>query len=156
SRRKVRSAGHGSSWRRCRSGWTPSAGSSADPSLLVGLSPGYPTSRAFLRLATDRSLLGLVTAHLLFAVQPGASSRKDGRVVITYWEKWAGDDAAAMQRIVDDFNSTDGKRKGIYVTSGHWSVAVVHRRSTTTSDCSPRRRRRCRKRGWIRTGRPVR
>jgi multiple sugar transport system substrate-binding protein len=61
------------------------------------------------------ALLGLVAAYLLFAVRPGVSSRMDGRVVITYWEKWAGEDAAAMQRLVDDFNSTVGQEKGIYV-----------------------------------------
>ena len=61
------------------------------------------------------ALLGAVTAYLLFFVQPDEAARLDGRVVITYWEKWAGDDAAAMQRIVDEFNGTVGRRKGIYV-----------------------------------------
>ncbi len=61
------------------------------------------------------ALLGCVTAYLLFLVQPGESSRKDGRVVITYWEKWNGEDAAAMQQVVNDFNNTVGKQKGIYV-----------------------------------------
>src|SRR5262249_13009452 len=32
-----------------------------------------------------------------------------------YWEKWSGDDAADMYRIVQDFNNTVGKQKGIYV-----------------------------------------
>lgn len=38
-----------------------------------------------------------------------------GRVVVTYWEKWTGDEAAQMQIIVDDFNKSVGKEKGIYV-----------------------------------------
>src|SRR5262245_46273958 len=61
------------------------------------------------------ALLGAVSAYLLFVVQPDAATRRDGRVVITYWEKWAGDDASAMQRIVDDFNATVGTQEGIYV-----------------------------------------
>ncbi|MCA1596730.1 MAG: ABC transporter substrate-binding protein [Chloroflexi bacterium] len=60
-------------------------------------------------------LMGMAAAYLLLVVQPGDSTRKDGRVVVTYWEKWSGEDAAAMQQVVDDFNNTVGKRKGIFV-----------------------------------------
>ena len=38
-----------------------------------------------------------------------------GRVVVTYWEKWTGEEAAQMQVIVDDFNKSVGKEKGIFV-----------------------------------------
>ncbi len=61
------------------------------------------------------ALLALAAAYLLFIVQPSDPARKDGRVVVTYWEKWSGEDAAAMQRVVDDFNNTVGRQKGIYV-----------------------------------------
>ena len=37
------------------------------------------------------------------------------RVIVDYWEKWTGGEAAAMQQIVDDFNNTIGKEKGIFV-----------------------------------------
>jgi ABC-type glycerol-3-phosphate transport system substrate-binding protein len=36
-------------------------------------------------------------------------------VVVDYWEKWTADEAAAMKIIVDDFNSTVGKDKHIFV-----------------------------------------
>ena len=37
------------------------------------------------------------------------------RVLVTYWEKWTGKEAEQMQEIVNDFNNTVGKDKGIYV-----------------------------------------
>lgn len=59
--------------------------------------------------------LALATAYLLLFVQPESAAGKDGRVVVTYWEKWSGDDAADMYKIVEDFNNTVGKQKGIFV-----------------------------------------
>lgn len=38
--------------------------------------------------------------------------RKDGRVVITYWEKWTNFEADAMRAVVDEFNKSQDK---IYV-----------------------------------------
>ncbi|HEY0074823.1 MAG TPA: ABC transporter substrate-binding protein [Abditibacteriaceae bacterium] len=38
-----------------------------------------------------------------------------GRVLVTYWEKWTGKEADQMQEIVNDFNKTVGKEKGIFV-----------------------------------------
>lgn len=37
------------------------------------------------------------------------------RVIVQYWEKWTGNEAGQMQKIVDAFNDTVGKDKGIYV-----------------------------------------
>jgi multiple sugar transport system substrate-binding protein len=37
------------------------------------------------------------------------------RVVVSYWEKWTGKEADQMKEIVNDFNNTVGKEKGIYV-----------------------------------------
>jgi multiple sugar transport system substrate-binding protein len=37
------------------------------------------------------------------------------RVIVHYWEKWPGKEGQAMRDIVDDFNTTVGKDKGIYV-----------------------------------------
>ena len=37
------------------------------------------------------------------------------RVIVSYWEKWTGEEAEQMQQIVDDFNNRVGKEKGIYV-----------------------------------------
>ena len=36
-------------------------------------------------------------------------------VVVDYWEKWTGDEGSQMREIVDDFNKTVGKEKGIFV-----------------------------------------
>ncbi len=35
--------------------------------------------------------------------------RKDGRVVITYWEKWTNFEADAMRAVVDEFNASQDK-----------------------------------------------
>lgn len=36
-------------------------------------------------------------------------------VIVEYWEKWVGTEAAQMQQIVDDFNNTIGKQQRIFV-----------------------------------------
>jgi multiple sugar transport system substrate-binding protein len=60
-------------------------------------------------------LLALAAAGVLvFGPRAGADRPKD-RVVVTYWEKWTGNEAAQMKQIVDDFNRTVGAQKGIYV-----------------------------------------
>jgi ABC-type glycerol-3-phosphate transport system substrate-binding protein len=62
-------------------------------------------------------LVGFLLAALLlvaFGPRP-ALSHPEGRVVVQYWEKWTGDEGAAMQKIVDDFNNTVGAEKHIYV-----------------------------------------
>ena len=51
---------------------------------------------------------------LLFGGRTGAGPGR-GRVVVRYWEKWTGKEAEQMMQIVDDFNNTVGKEKGIYV-----------------------------------------
>ncbi|HCD34003.1 MAG TPA: hypothetical protein DER01_16450, partial [Phycisphaerales bacterium] len=33
----------------------------------------------------------------------------DGRLILTYWEKWTGFEAQAMQQIVDDYNQSQQK-----------------------------------------------
>ena len=55
-----------------------------------------------------------VAGLLLFGPRP-QTNPPAGRVVVTYWEKWTGREAEQMQQIVDDFNQTVGKDKGIYV-----------------------------------------
>lgn len=60
-------------------------------------------------------LLLLAAAVILaFGPRPGAKRPAD-RVCIRYWEKWTGPEAEQMQQIVDDFNNSMGKDKGIYV-----------------------------------------
>ncbi|MFN3683465.1 MAG: hypothetical protein ACK41F_05960, partial [Fimbriimonadaceae bacterium] len=40
-----------------------------------------------------------------------AASRQAGseRVVVTYWEKWTGDEKRSMQRVVDAFNASQDR-----------------------------------------------
>src|SRR4051812_35247461 len=38
-----------------------------------------------------------------------------GAVVVTYWEKWTGAEAAQMRQIVDDFNTSVGRNKKIFM-----------------------------------------
>jgi multiple sugar transport system substrate-binding protein len=51
---------------------------------------------------------------LFFGPRPDADVPA-GRVVVDYWEKWTGEEGEQMKSIVDDFNNTVGKDKGIYV-----------------------------------------
>ena len=76
---------------------------------LVGIS----ASRAF-RWVVVVALVGGALA--LLALGPRAAEQyPDGFVVVDYWEKWTGDEEAAMRRIVNDFNATVGRDKKIYV-----------------------------------------
>ncbi|MDX1933091.1 MAG: ABC transporter substrate-binding protein [Capsulimonadales bacterium] len=60
------------------------------------------------------ALAGIGLYLLAFARNAGPEDAR-GRVVVTYWEKWTGNEAEQMQEIVRDFNDTVGKDKGIYV-----------------------------------------
>jgi len=76
------------------------------------------------------TLLGLfvLAAAVLLVFGPRRSTRPPaGRVVVTYWEKWTGTEGAQMQQIVDEFNNTVGREKGIYVQ--YLSVSNVDRKT---------------------------
>ncbi len=61
------------------------------------------------------TLLALsVLAVLAFGPRGGAVIPPH-RVVIEYWEKWTGNEARQMRKIVHSFNHTVGRRRGIYV-----------------------------------------
>ncbi len=53
-------------------------------------------------------------AVLVFGPRPHENSVQ-GRVHVQYWEKWTGLEAQQAQEVVDAFNSTVGKEKGIWV-----------------------------------------
>ncbi|HEY1921472.1 MAG TPA: hypothetical protein VGG44_01805, partial [Tepidisphaeraceae bacterium] len=42
-------------------------------------------------------------------------SAPEGRIRIQYWDKWTGLEGQQMQNVVDAFNETVGKEKGIWV-----------------------------------------
>lgn len=47
--------------------------------------------------------------------EPAVPAEREHDVVIHYWEKWLGPEYAAIQRTVNDFNSSVGREKHIYV-----------------------------------------
>lgn len=53
-----------------------------------------------------------VSSFLMVLALTGCSKpdpTRDGRVVITYWEKWGGFERAAMKAVVDDFNASQNR-----------------------------------------------
>ncbi|HEY7088050.1 MAG TPA: ABC transporter substrate-binding protein [Tepidisphaeraceae bacterium] len=54
-----------------------------------------------------------------------------GRVEIRYWEKWSGKEADQMKEIVDDFNRTVGKEKGIWCS--YISMSSVDQKTLTAT-----------------------
>jgi ABC-type glycerol-3-phosphate transport system substrate-binding protein len=60
------------------------------------------------------ALIISAVAVLAFGPRAGEEVPKDC-VVVDYWEKWTGAEEDAMRQIVDDFNSTVGREKHIYV-----------------------------------------
>jgi multiple sugar transport system substrate-binding protein len=60
------------------------------------------------------TLIISAAALLAFGPRAGEEVPKD-RVVVDYWEKWNGAEEDAMRQIVDDFNSTVGREKHIFV-----------------------------------------
>src|SRR3954468_13085286 len=70
-------------------------------------------------------VLMIAAATLLLAFGPRPHHQIPAeRVVVSYWEKWSGEDAEPMRRVVDQFNNTIGKEKHIYVE--YLSMANVH------------------------------
>lgn len=65
---------------------------------------GGPTSRLFSRRAALGTLGVAAAGYALLGPNGVRDPRARGREVITYWEKWGGHEAAAMQRVVDRFN----------------------------------------------------
>ena len=69
-------------------------------------------------------------ALVAFGPRPDANLPKD-RVVISYWEKWTGREAEQMKAIVDDFNRSVGREKGIFVQ--YLSITQVDRKTLTST-----------------------
>ncbi len=82
----------------------------------------------------SRSILTLLIVSaamiLLFGPKPHAHA-PPGRIVISYWEKWTGTEADQMRQIVDDFNNSVGKDKGIYVE--YLSISGVDQKTLTAT-----------------------
>ncbi|MDG1979403.1 MAG: extracellular solute-binding protein [Phycisphaerales bacterium] len=68
-----------------------------------------------LKTISRRSALGLLAAGAAGYAAFGPERRRlrrDGRIVLDYWEKWTSHEAAAMQTVVDRFNES---QSGIFV-----------------------------------------
>jgi ABC-type glycerol-3-phosphate transport system substrate-binding protein len=59
-------------------------------------------------------MVAAAVAIVIFGPRPHASSARE-RVHVLYWEKWTGLEAQQAQEVVDAFNNTVGKEKGIWV-----------------------------------------
>lgn len=70
----------------------------------------------------------LLAGAALLAFGPRARlSRPREAVVVSYWEKWTALEAAQMKEIVDDFNRSVGRDKGIFVE--YVSISSVDRKT---------------------------
>src|SRR5512133_1630675 len=68
----------------------------------------------YIRPAISTLALLAVAYVLIFGPRADVPRVRD-RVGVQYWEKWTANEASQMQKIVDWFNDTVGKEKGIYV-----------------------------------------
>src|SRR5262249_44481906 len=85
--------------------------------------------RDFMTHLISRIVLMLVLASAAAVLAFGPRSTVAGpadRVRIQYWEHWNGLEAAQMKSIVDSFNETVGKEKGIWVDFA--SISQVDRK----------------------------
>ena len=60
----------------------------------------------------------LLAAAALLALGPrdgGWAEAPPGFTLVTYWEKWTGNEGAQMRVIVDDFNRTVEREKRVFV-----------------------------------------
>lgn len=76
--------------------------------------------------------LMLLGAALMLAFGPrGAPAVEDGITVVTYWEKWTGEEGRQMQSVVDEFNRTVGREKRIHVN--YLSISQVDRKALVST-----------------------
>jgi multiple sugar transport system substrate-binding protein len=68
------------------------------------------------RVAVITLMLATALGVLAFGPRGGRGIPTDRKVVvIDYWEKWTGNEGQQMAQIVDEFNNTVGRDKGIFV-----------------------------------------
>lgn len=70
-----------------------------------------------LHLKTILGVLAALAAGTLIVFGPRSldSPPPPDRVIVDYWEKWTGEEETQMRQIVDQFNRTEGAKKGIFV-----------------------------------------
>ena len=67
------------------------------------------------RNAVLAALLSLPILGLLAFGPRATRTIPPARTVIRYWDKWTGVEGAALQRVVDRFNATEGARRNLWV-----------------------------------------
>src|SRR5262245_5622733 len=60
-------------------------------------------------------IVGVPVIGLLLFGPRGTRAVPAGRTIVRYWDKWTGVEGAALQRIVDRFNATEGARLNLWV-----------------------------------------
>ena len=65
--------------------------------------------RDMLRRGTLALLAASAVGYAAFGPRGARDPRAKGRTQITYWEKWTGQEALAMQRVVDAFNESQSR-----------------------------------------------
>lgn len=75
------------------------------------------------------AVAGLATAGLAFVIA-GPRGKKEsvgsGRLVLDYWEKWTGDEAKAMQHVVELFNESQSRiHVRYFITAGIDQKALI-------------------------------
>ncbi len=73
-----------------------------------------PFSQPVTLLTMSKTVPALLTCLCLLIAAAGCGPRTDrrtadGRVIVTYWEKWTGFELDAMQAVVDDFNHVQNR-----------------------------------------------
>ena len=72
--------------------------------------------------------VALIPALLLLAFGPRQNQQlPTDRVIVEYWEKWTGEEEVGTRAVVDDFNKTVGRDKGIFVR--YLSTSAVDRKT---------------------------
>ena len=69
------------------------------------------------RRAAGVALAAGALGFVAFGPRPSRRT-SDGRLVLDYWEKWTGHEAAAMQRVVDAFNESQDRILVRYLSMG--------------------------------------
>lgn len=86
----------------------------------------------FIRRGVLGAFLACCLAVLVFGPSADEELPTDPSItVVTYWEKWSGSEATHVQEIVDEFNRTVGRKKGIFVR--HVSVGDVIQKTLTAT-----------------------
>lgn len=73
----------------------------------------------------------LAAAAMLLFGPRGAPPVDAGLTVVTYWEKWTGEEGRQMQSVVEEFNRSIGKDRGIHVK--YLSISQVDRKTLVST-----------------------